>query len=182
MAKIFMSFIHEEASVASTVKIFTHRILGHSVDTFMSSDKNAIYAGEDWMARVFEELESAKVLLSLLSPSSVGRPWINFEAGAAWMGRAKVIPVCFGGLTVSALPKPYSSLQAVEIDTPEGAYYLWSSIAHHLSIDPPQRPMFSAGLPSWTDAEKEENQKLCRTYTTFNSAVRLMLDATRHDV
>ena len=175
MASIFMSFIHEEESVAITVKVFTHRILGHSVDTFMSSDKNAIYAGEDWMARIFEELETTKVLVSLLSPSSVGRPWINFEAGAAWMGKAKVIPVCFGGLRIDGLPKPYSSLQAVEIETHEGAYYLFSSIAHHLGIASPQRPSFSTVPPSWTDAEKEENENLCKIYQTFNSAIRLML-------
>jgi hypothetical protein len=175
MANIFMSFIHEEESVANTVKVFIPMILGQSVNTFMSSDETAIYAGEDWMARIFEELKTAKVLVSILSPTSVQRPWINFEAGAAWMRDAKVIPVCFGGLTVDKLPKPYSSLQAVEIDTHEGAYYLFSSIAHHLGIAPPKRPMFTDGPPYWTDQEKEENKKLCNQYRAFISALRLML-------
>ena len=168
MASIFMSFIHEEETAANTLSFFIRRIFGHSIDTFMSSDKNAIYAGEDWMKRIFDELKTTKILLSVLSPTSVGRPWINFEAGAAWMGNAVVIPVCVGGLTIGELPKPYSSLQAIELDTIEGAHYLFSSIAHHLGIDPPKKPIFSdTPMSSWTDAQKEENKKLCNTYRIF---------------
>ena len=168
MANIFVSFIHEEERVASNVKAFIPLILGQTVDTFMSSDKNAIYAGEDWMKRIFEELGTAKVLVSMLSPVSVQRPWINFEAGAAWMRDAKVIPVCIGGLTINQLPKPYSSLQAVEIDTHEGAYYLLSSIAHHLGMPIPKKPNFSDNPPStWSDAEKNENKILFARYQMF---------------
>ena len=82
------------------------------------------------------------MLLSLLSPQSVSRPWINFEAGAAWMAKAKVIPVCFGGLSIASLPKPYSSLQAVDLETYEGSFYLVSSIASHLKLAPPEEPRF----------------------------------------
>jgi len=176
MASVFMSFIHEEESAASTLNFFVRRIFGHSIDTFMSSDKNAIFAGDDWMGRIFEELKTTKVLISILSPTSVGRPWINFEAGAAWMGNAVVIPVCIGGLTIAKLPKPYSSLQAVEFDTTEGAYYLVSSIAHHLGIESPKRPMFSdAPIPTWTDEQKEENRKLRTTYEVFVNFLKLNL-------
>jgi hypothetical protein len=174
MASIFMSFIHEEESAASTLSFFIRHIFGHSIDTFMSSDKNAIFAGEDWMERVFDELKTTKILISLLSPTSVGRPWINFEAGAAWMGNAVVLPLCIGGLTIAKLPKPYSSLQAIEFDTTEGAYYLVSSIAHHLDIAPPKRPMFSdTPMPTWTDEQKDENRKLCNTYRAFVSFLKL---------
>jgi len=165
MANIFMSFIHEEESVAKLVNNYIRLILGSRIDTFMSSDDTAIYAGEDWMKKIFEELETAKVLVSMLSPTSVRRPWINFEAGAAWMRDTKVIPVCFGGLETAGLPKPYSSLQAVEIETNQGAYYLFASIAHHLGIDPPKKPIFSDDLPSyWSDAEKDENKQLYAPY------------------
>ena len=168
MASIFMSFIHEEESAAKHVHDFIRQILGQSIDTFISSDRNAIYAGEDWMERIFEELGTTKVLVSMLSPSSVKRPWINFEAGAATALKAKVIPVCIGGLTINQLPKPYSSLQAVEIDTHEGAYYLLSSIAHHLGMPIPKKPNFSDNPPStWSDAEKNENKILFARYQMF---------------
>jgi hypothetical protein len=169
-----MSFIHEEERVASVVNSFIPLILGQTVNTFMSSDKNAIYAGEDWMKRIFKELRTAKVLISMLSPDSVKRPWINFEAGAAWMRNAKVIPVCFGGLTIDRLPKPYSSLQAVEIETHQGAHYLFSSIAHHFDLSLPKMPIFSDNLPSdWTDAQKTDNGLRVSTYTSLNLFLKI---------
>jgi hypothetical protein len=178
-----MSFIHEEESAARALSFFIRHIFGHSIDTFMSSDKNAIFAGEDWMKRIFEELKTTKILVSILSPTSMGRPWINFEAGAAWMGNAVVIPVCIGGLTIASLPKPYSSLQAIEFDTTEGAYYLVASIAHHLGIEPPKRPMFSdTPRPSWTDEQKDENRKLCTTYQVFVKFLKLNWQKTESEM
>ena len=103
MAKVFLSFIHEEEITAVFIRGFIHGALSHAIDSFMSSDQTMIYAGEDWMKRIFDELEQATVLLSILSPVSITRPWINFEAGAAWMNKKVVIPVCFGGLKVGDL-------------------------------------------------------------------------------
>jgi TIR domain len=176
MASVFMSFIHEEESAAKLVHDFIRHIFGPTIDTFISSDKNAIYAGEDWMNRIFEELKTTKVLVSMLSPDSVKRPWINFEAGAATALQAKVIPVCIGGLTINQLPKPYSILQAVEIDTHEGAHYLLSSVAHHLGMTLPKKPNFWDDLPSsWSEAEKKDNKTLVKKYEIFQSLLKANL-------
>jgi hypothetical protein len=176
MATVFMSFIHEEELAAKLVHDFIRHVFGQTIDTFISSDKNAIYAGDDWMNRIFEELKTTKVLVSMLSPDSVKRPWINFEAGAAFALKAYVIPVCTGGLTINQLPKPYSILQAVEIDTHEGAYYLLNSIAHHLGMSFPKKPNFWDDLPSsWSDAEKEDNKKLVKKYEIFQSLLKASL-------
>jgi hypothetical protein len=174
VAAIFMSFIHEEEASARHVNYFINRVLGYGIETFMSSDETAIYAGEDWMSRIFEELKTAKVLVSMLSPVSVDRPWINFEAGAAWMGNAKVIPVCFGGLTIAQLPKPYSSLQALEIETHEGAYYLASSIAHHLNVATPKKPIFRDVLPPGLGSrDPEENRTLFNHYKLLSVTLKM---------
>jgi hypothetical protein len=54
----------------------------------------------------------------MLSKASVSRPWINFEAGAAWLADKAVIPACFGGLTKGTrVPKPYSGIQALDLPT-----------------------------------------------------------------
>jgi hypothetical protein len=140
MASLFVSFIHEEEAIAGLVCSFLREILGDSVDIFLSADRTTIYAGDNWMDEIFGALKSTRVLVSLLTPVSVKRPWINFEAGAAWMREAKVIPVCFRGLKLVALPKPYSSLQAIEMNSTEGAHYLISSIAHHVGLPQPPRP------------------------------------------
>jgi len=139
MSDIFISFVHEEDAVAIQVqRLLRKHLQGKNV--FMSADQWQVYAGEVWFDRIRAELSSARVVLLLLSSRSVLRPWVNFEAGAAWLAGKVVIPVCFGGLTKAALPKPYSEFQA--LDLPSEAYYLVSSIAHHLSMLPPP-PFFT---------------------------------------
>lgn len=161
MADIFMSFIHEEGLVAEAVQDFIEELFGLSISIFRSSEERAIYAGDDWMKKMIIELSTAKILISMLSPISASKPWINFEAGAAWMSKIKVIPVCVGGMTIAGLPKPYSSLQGVEIDTHDGAYHLASSIAHHLNIPAPKKPLFgimqaAAAVLSGRDPNEEK--------------------------
>lgn len=140
MAQVFVSFIHEEEKVADCVQHFIREVLGHQIDSFLSSDKWAIYAGEQWLDRIMKELKEARVVISMLSPRSVTRPWVNFEAGAAW-GKTALIPVCFHGQSKEALPKPYSNLQAVDLTLEGDDYYLITSIAHHLQTIPPPPPL-----------------------------------------
>jgi hypothetical protein len=98
VASVFISFIHEEIEWAECVQGFINLILGSDAAPFMSSDKFQVYAGEKWLDRIMGELKESKVVLLMLSKESVKRPWVNFEAGAAWTRDIVTIPVCFGGL------------------------------------------------------------------------------------
>jgi hypothetical protein len=135
MADIFISFVHEDAAVASAVQQFVRESY-ESQKVFLSADEWQVFAGDDWLQRIREELEPAKIVLLLLSERSVSRPWVNFEAGGAWLTGKKIIPVCVGKLDKGGLPKPYSSWQALHL--PEDAYFLLTSLGHHLHlISPP---------------------------------------------
>jgi hypothetical protein len=46
MAKIFMSFIHEEVKYAECVQEFVKDVLGDEVVPFLSSDSSQVYAGD----------------------------------------------------------------------------------------------------------------------------------------
>jgi hypothetical protein len=162
MAKIFMSFIHEESDYAEGVQAFITQILGAEAKPFLSSDQMQVYAGEKWLERIMEELKSAKVMLLMLSEESVRRPWVNFEAGAAWTRDIMTIPVCFGNLRKGELPKPYSSLQAVDLSSYGDDEYLAISVAHHLGIEKPIGRMYwgaygvLGGEESKRKADREE--------------------------
>jgi len=106
MAGVFISFIPEEIEWAECVQSFVSGILVHKVEPFMSSDRFQVYAGEKWLDRIMDELKGAKVVLLMLSEQSVKRPWVNFEAGAAWTRDIIAIPICFAGLDKANLPKP----------------------------------------------------------------------------
>src|SRR5260370_35423283 len=88
------------------------------------------------------ELGPAKIVVLMLRPRPVSRPWVNFEAGGAWLAGRVIIPVCFCGLEKGTLPKPYSNIQAVEI--PEDTYYLITSVSHHLGEPVPPPPIMDA--------------------------------------
>ena len=144
MAEVFISFIHEEEIVAKAVQEVLRYHLKRPV--FMSADVWQVLAGEIWLDRIAQELEEAHVAVLMLSAESVARPWINFEAGAAWLTHKIIIPACFSGLTKGSLPKPYSSIQALNL--PEDVYYLVASVAGHLA--PPQM----APLPFRPDGQE----------------------------
>ena len=151
MADVFISYIHEEESVAEALQQFLQKPLDNSQwqplpadQVFLSSDTWQVLAGEIWLDRIMQELKSAKVVILLLSKESISRPWVNFEAGAALALGKKIIPVCFGNISKGNMDKPYSGIQG--LDLPDGAYYLVHSICHWLEkLSPP--PWFSGNEP-----------------------------------
>ena len=172
MAQVFISFIHEEVKYAQTVQAFITQIFDANVKPFLSSDQFQVYAGEKWIDRIMDELKEARVVLLMLSEESVKRPWVNFEAGAAWTRNIVTIPICLRGLCKDGLPKPYSSLQAVDLKSYDDHEYLARSIAHHLGIPEPMSFFATAlsaigGLESKKEAERTEY-----AYENFRSRLK----------
>lgn len=117
MAEVFISLIYEEQRIAQAVQGYLKenlKDLGRP-DVFLSADDWQVFGGEVWLDRIKQELREARVVILMLSSRSVQRPWINFEAGAAWLADKAVIPVCFGGLTKGNMPKPYSGIQGLDL-------------------------------------------------------------------
>jgi hypothetical protein len=119
-----------------------------------SLETTGCYAGEVWLSRIKEELTAARVVLSLFSPASAARPWVHFEAGAAWGADKVLIPVCIRGFTVNDLPVPYAGIQAITLADSESAYYLLRSLSRHMrtgvpgarfATDPPPFPETDEG-------------------------------------
>ena len=135
MARVFISFVHEDEKVAESVQRYITEQLKLTGDVFLSSDQWQVFAGEVWLDRIKGELTEAEVVILMLSKRSVDRPWVNFEAGAAWLRDKPIVPVCYGNMTKGSLPKPYSGIQA--LDLPSEKYYMVCSVAHHLGIMAP---------------------------------------------
>ncbi len=155
MAEVFISFIHEEVEYADVIQGFLLQVThGEVPRPFLSSDRLQVYAGEKWLERIIEELEGAKVVLLMLSDESVKRPWVNFEAGVAWTRKIPIIPICFRGLTKDDLPKPYSSLQAVDLQRYGDDEYLAKSVAHYLGIEEPKGRIYGAAYGSFLEDQK----------------------------
>src|SRR2546429_4579585 len=93
--RVFISHIHEEgalgAVVSSCIKDAFH---ARSVTTFLSGDAQDLPAGRKWIEVIEQELDQAAVVVALLSPVSLRRPWVNIELGAAWIKHRHIIPLC----------------------------------------------------------------------------------------
>ena len=190
MSDVFISFIHEEGETAAAVQKFVNRMFSGQAKAFLSSDEFQVYAGENWLDRILEELEAAKVVLLILSEKSVTRPWVNFEAGAGWFTKKKIIPLCIKELNKNNLPKPYSSLQAIDLKYMDEQLYMIRSIAHHLGVKEPEiASRFGGGLAALggpelireVESQKESLEEFGRALKTA-ARIENYLDKHRDDL
>ena len=135
--KLFISHISNESELAQWLKQRLDKDFPGLLDIFVSSDRKTIAAGRKWLDEVDKALRGADMQIVLCSKESVGRPWVNFEAGAVWLRGIPVIPVCHSGMRPVDLPVPLSMLQAVECGQPEGLQQLYEAVASRLRLQVP---------------------------------------------
>jgi hypothetical protein len=144
---IFISHIHEEASLGAVVKDWaTDAFLGSAVAAFLSSDDQDLPAGRKWLDVIEKQVAEAGVMISLLSPASLARPWVNIELGAAWINHVPVIPLCHSGLAIANLPRPFGHFNAVALDQDNAAKRLIGGIADALGLAHPKKLHFEQCL------------------------------------
>ena len=180
--KVFISHIHDETELAKLLneKLIDPHLLS-AVEVFVSSDPTLNPGGTSWLRNIEHALLDAAVLLILASPKSITKPWINIEAGAAWLRSLQasrgtdnhpvyVMPLCHSGLTPGALPLPWSTFNAVELRTPGGLQQVLDTIALAASIRAP-RPELSALVV--------QVQELERQYTVFSEIETRIREVTK---
>lgn len=126
---VFISHITEESDLA---KILSEEIKSSFLgllDTFVSSDGESLPAGGRWLDSIDAALTNSAIQISLCSPMSIKRPWINFEAGASWIRRIPVVPLCHSGLSKNGLPIPLVMLQSADLENAEDLRVLFAELA-----------------------------------------------------
>jgi len=135
MAHVFITHINEHDELALAIKMFLEASIEPSqpLNVFVSSEPGRILPGEDWLQRLKQELNSAKVVIPLLTKSSLKRPWVNLETGAAWITDKKILPIwCEEQFFKGNLPKPYMDWQIVHL--PIGAGELWKAVGQYVGL------------------------------------------------
>src|SRR4051812_42108938 len=179
--RAFISHISEEATTAATLKKVLNKDFLRMLEVFVSSDGESIAAGDAWLESIEEALQKSSLMLVLCSPVSIRRPWINFEAGAAWMRKVPIVPLCHGGLKPGDLQAPLSFREGILLSDERGLKRLYTRVAMILNCDVPsvsfakRAANFTSGL---ADAPPgQEQQQLDQ-----ERAVRQRLDdALRND-
>jgi hypothetical protein len=60
MARLFVSFVHEDENLASAVRDLLRTKLNLREEVFLSSDKSQIYAGDLWLQKIEEACPQPK--------------------------------------------------------------------------------------------------------------------------
>jgi hypothetical protein len=155
---IFISHMHIDEQSANALEIVLRKALLGGLDVFNSSNRRSISAGDPWRDKIIDTLKKSKCVLILASPESVSSPWVNFEAGGAWVSNTRVIPCCIKGMTPSSLPAPLSHLQAINLESPEDIRVLVKHLAEVAQLDFPEEFDFEDALTVLTESwEKSVN-------------------------
>ncbi len=157
MSAIFISFVHEDELVAAAVKALIEAELKLPEKVFLSGDKTLVYAGDRWLDKITLALKEAKLVVLMLSKRSVRRPWVNFEAGGAWLTDKTIIPCCYGNQRKDSLPHPYASIHA--LDLKGEAHFMLQSIHHQLGLTTakPESP-FDKAIQEYARKKKREEE------------------------
>jgi TIR domain-containing protein len=145
---VFVSHIHEEAALGGVVKGLIEEVFTRDeVRAFLSSDMRDLPAGRKWLDEVQGQLALSRVIVSLISPISLRRPWVNIELGAGWSKGLRVIPLCHSGQRVDDLPPPLGLFMGIGLDQSDAAERLLVGIADGLGLGHPgKRLNFEAML------------------------------------
>lgn len=83
---------------------------------------------------------------------------MNFEAGAGWARKIRVIPLCHSGMTSAQLPLPLNMLQALEAGQPRDLQIIYEAIAESLGMPQPPAADFKAMAAEIRELENKYQQ------------------------
>lgn len=130
---VFLSHAARDQEIAIALKLVIESAVSGS-DVFVSSDTEDLHRGDQWVGKILEKLQEARMLLILATDRSLNRPWVWYETGAGWRGALRMIPCCLGRVRKSQLPAPFSSYQALNVDEERDLLGLLTEVSRGLQL------------------------------------------------
>lgn len=113
---LFFSHSSKDKDVILSIKNKLDSATGGVMDIFMSSDGQSIPFGTNWIHKIEEGLQAAKIMFVFVTENSISSGWIYFEAGYAYSKGIQVIPVGIG-VDIGSLKAPLNLLQGFNISS-----------------------------------------------------------------
>jgi tetratricopeptide (TPR) repeat protein len=167
--EIFISHTHSDKGIADAIRDALANLFGEAVTVVYSTNKQAdggVGHGADWFRWIQDRVGASQLALILLTPSSIQKPWVLWEAGAV-AGAAiasggkfdKVRPLTFQ-LGSKEIPQPFQRAQTEPGDRKEGATRFFEQVvAEFAGAVTPTRLM-------------EAGKRLDKTVDTYIARVR----------
>jgi tetratricopeptide (TPR) repeat protein len=120
MSGIFISHTHSDKPIADGLASLAGALFGDRLPVNYSSKKElegGIAPGEDWFRWIVDQVRQSDVALILLTPASIQKPWVVWEAGAVAGAafatsteQARVFPITYG-IKSTDVPTPFANTQ-----------------------------------------------------------------------
>jgi hypothetical protein len=112
-------FLSYSSASQPWVRKFTDALTASGISTWF--DAHEILPGERWQTQIEKALRQSRVLIIVLTPESIQRPWTFFELGAALAGGKRIVPVLSDDVDPADIPAVVRQFQFVREKTPEAA-------------------------------------------------------------
>ena len=132
--KIIICHTHGDTSIAQILQDWIESTFVGQSDVFIHSDDEIILSDAAWLEKVDDALEGANALILVISPTSIQKPWLNFELGCAWMKGIFILSVCHSGITTANLPQPLSMFQGLDLNQENFPEMLFTLLGKQLGI------------------------------------------------
>lgn len=134
---VFISHSVEDSKLAFTISETLKNLSLNQICTWFSSSPNpgeGISPGDSWFNRICNEISRSKILIVLLTPNSITRPWIYFECGVAQgLDDCKIIPICIG-VNKSDVAPPLGSYQCYQLSDYDSASNFFKNLLKAIEI------------------------------------------------
>ena len=117
---IFFSHSHEDKLYVNKLRDILLKKTSKTIEIFCSSDGQSIPFGKNWIHKVEEALQDAKIMFVFLSPNSIHSNWIYFESGFSYSKNIRVIPIGILGVDLNKILPPLSLLNGFNVNSSQG--------------------------------------------------------------
>jgi hypothetical protein len=157
---VFISHDTRDAEIAEAFGDLVTNVGMGFLEIFRSSDRKGtqgIEYGAEWYQNVMERLDNSTTVVALLTPQSVGRPWILYETGVAIGKSDKTVFGLALGMGISeASQGPFSNFQ----NSGDGKDDLIKLLVQLISKHVPKMKLDHDYISTKVDEFKEKMKKL----------------------
>lgn len=112
-------FLSYSSASQPWVRKFTDALTASGITKWF--DAHEILPGDRWQDKIEKALRQSRVLLMVITPESIQRPWTFFELGAALADGKRIVPVLSEGVDPGDIPALVRQFQFVREKSPEAA-------------------------------------------------------------
>lgn len=167
---VFISHDSRDAFLGRAFADLLKGVTGGALRTFCSADARGaagIEFGVEWYPKIISKLEEATDVVVLLTPKSLDRSWIMFEAGVArGIGKAHIFAVTVGVDAEQTTSGPFYLFQNCGAEEKALKQLVKQLIARNLQSEPLGRAVklqvrdFRGKIDAWTRKRQNESSRL----------------------